>query len=143
MTDLDRIKKLSGILNEEMDKDESVEETDDINRLKHLAGLDEKTGRFPGGKPEILDIPVSVPDAKDDGRFPGGEPEIIKLPKGVEIKYPKPKSPMPGTDDIDIPRPDLDDPRIGRGIDYDEIERRIDRIKGKDDIRRYQFGKLK
>ena len=58
----------------------------------------------------IRDLPLTPGPQKDDGRFPGGEPERIELPKGVEIKYPKPKFPMPGTDDI---------------------ERRIDRIKAK------------
>lgn len=123
---------------------------DDINRLKHLAGLDEKTGfgRFPGGKPEILDIPVSVPDAKDDGRFPSGEPEIIKLPPGVEIK--EPKKPFPGFEkemainlDAFKDRDKIvkDDPRIHRGIDYDEIRRRMDKIKNEPTnyLDRYKF----
>ncbi len=121
---------------------DGMEESKDLNELRKLAGMGTGTdlpgpdGRFPGGKPEILDIPVSVPDAKDDGRFPGGEPEIIKLPPGVEIK--EPKKPFPGFEkemainlDAFKDRDKIvkDDPRIHRGIDYDEIRRRMDKIK--------------
>jgi hypothetical protein len=138
---------------------DGMEESKDLNELKKLAGLgsydrgaghqgpggyvDREMRQLQGDNQTPIDWDKIKP--KDDGRFPGFEPEMdINLDDIKDIKYPKPKFPMPGTDDIDIPRPDLDDIRIGRGIfDKDEIERRIDRIKGKDDIRRYQFGKLK
>ena len=131
-----------------LDEDATAESA--LNELKKLAGLgsydpgaghqgpggyvDREHRALQGDNQTPRDLDKIKP--KDDGRFPGDEPEIIKFPRGVEIKYPKPKFPMPGTDDI------------GRGIiDNDEIKRRIDRIKGKDDIRQYQrqyqFGKLK
>jgi hypothetical protein len=151
---------------------------DDVNRLKHLAGLDEKTvydpskgHQGPGGyvDREMRQLqgdnqtPIDLDKIKpDDKPFKGFEPEmdinldafkdadeIIKRGKENQIigKYRPPGSPRdPELDDILGRRAkELEpDPRIGRGIiDNDEIKRRIDRIKGKDDIRRYQFGKLK
>tara|TARA_B100001057_G_scaffold107254_1_gene104825 strand:+ start:616 stop:1530 length:915 start_codon:yes stop_codon:yes gene_type:complete len=148
---------------------------DDINRLKHLAGLDEKMGTgtdvplggFPkykrppgmgtgtdvpvGGFPKYEKLPGMGTGTDILPPTPDEADEIIKRGKENQIigKYRPPGSPRdPELDDIlrrrakELEADPL--PILGRGIiDNDEIKRRIDRIKGKDDIRQYQFGKLK
>ena len=109
---------------------DGMEESKDLNELRKLAGMGTGT-----------DLPGP------DGRFPGGDPEIINK-KGLGPIKPE-KKPFPGFEpgmainlDAFKDRDKIvkDDPRIHRGIDYDEIERRMDRIKNEPiDLDKYKF----
>ena len=158
MRDSDRVKKLAGILNEEMDKgdmhdalgdamialqdagskvkavsdeiestlytDESVEELNDLKELKTLAGIADPIA------PKV-DLDAIIKRGKEN--------QLIG-------KYRPPGSPRdPELDDILRRRAkELEpDPRIGRGIELDEIKNRIDRFKSRPDLQQFQFGKIK
>ena len=149
---------------------ESVEESNDLKELKTLAGVktedkyqlppvdadaiikrgkeNQLIGKYrPPGSPRDPEVDAIISrrakELEDDPRldiYRGDDPEIINT-KGLGVKQPE-KKPFPGF-------------KPGMAINLDafkdrdavdpkkDIKDRIDRFKGRDDLRQFQFGKIK